>query len=62
MTEQEKHITEVLAQPERITEALREAARRAIALHRAYNRPLVGGKNGKVIYLSPDEAEANLNR
>ena len=62
MTEQEQQILDVLAHPERMTEALHEASRRAIALHRAFNLPLVGGDNGKVVFISPDEAEKNLQQ
>ena len=61
MTEQEQRILDVLANPERMTEALREASRRAIAIHRAFDLPLVGGQDGKVVYGSADEAEKNLS-
>ena len=36
-------------------------SRRAIAIHRAFDLPLVGGQDGKVVYVSADEAEKNLS-
>jgi len=55
-------VSAALARPDLVLAAMCKAARRAIALHRAYGRPLVVERNGQVVHLSPDEAERELDR
>lgn len=39
----------------RICEAVKRAAQRAVRLHRAFNLPMCGWQDGRVVWVSPED-------
>ena len=58
MTVKEEHkdrISEALADPEKITQALIKGVREALLKHKQAGNPVVVWKNGKIVWLKPEE-------
>lgn len=54
---QHDHIEEMLADKERIKAAVENAVREAIRKHKQAGNPIVAMKDGKMVWLQPDEIE-----
>ncbi len=58
MTVKEEHkdrISEAFADPEKITQALIKGVREALLKHKQAGNPVVVWKNGKIVWLKPEE-------
>ena len=51
------HIVETLADKEKITAAVVSAVREAVLRHKQAGNPIVVMKDGKMVWLQPDEIE-----
>lgn len=51
------HIKEILADKERIKAAVENAVREAVRKHKQAGNPVVAIKDGKMVWLQPDEIE-----
>jgi hypothetical protein len=54
-TRQRDHIDEVLADKEKIKAAVESAVREAVLRHKQAGNPIVGMKDGKMVWLKPEE-------
>jgi hypothetical protein len=54
-TRQRDHIDEVLADKEKIKAAVVSAVREAVLRHKQAGNPIVGMKDGKMVWLNPEE-------
>lgn len=52
-----KTITQIFKEGLLIDEAVRAGAREALLRHRGAHQPLVGMRDGKIVWVSPDELE-----
>ena len=59
-TKPDKDITAVFQEGMPIVRALEAAAREAIKRHKQVGQPMVVWRDGKIVYISPEEMEANL--
>ena len=57
MSQHRLTIDELFEDGRAIDEALREAARDARRLHKAFGRPMASWQDGQVVWVQPDEIE-----
>ncbi|OGW51221.1 MAG: hypothetical protein A2Z50_08245 [Nitrospirae bacterium RBG_19FT_COMBO_42_15] len=58
MAIKQKHrdkITEVLSDPDKVTQALVQGVREALLKHKQAGNPIVVWRDGKIVWLKPDE-------
>jgi hypothetical protein len=57
-TSRPKDIDAIFREGTPIDEAMKAAARDAVQLHKEKGLPLVGWRDGKIVWVTPEEAEA----
>lgn len=57
MSQRAPTVDELFEDGRAIDEALREAARDARRLHKAFGRPMASWQNGQVVWIPPDEIQ-----
>ena len=62
MHEEARDVGKILADKTPILEALRKAAWEALRVHRAADQPLAIWRDGRVVWVTPDEFERGLLR
>ena len=61
-TSEPKDIAQIFREGTPIDEALNAAARDAVQLHKEKGLPLVVWRDGKIVWISPEEAERDMAR
>ena len=53
-----KDISKILAEVTEIDEAVKQAVQKAVLQHKLAGNPIVGMKDGKMVWLKPEEIQA----
>lgn len=55
---EKKDISRIIAEGTEIDEAVKQAAQKAVLQHKLAANPIVGMKDGKMVWLKPEEIQA----